>query len=935
MAELAKSFITISDESAYGAGVNTIIPLYVFATKSNKVLDASTGEIAPGTTIANELLVMTSQRDVINTFGVPNFTKVNGIVMQGDELNEVGLLGLYNAMGSSSLGYAVRADIDLGQLQPSTVEPKTSVEDGTKWLDLSTSSFGVYRSNGSNATITINQWDYVNVKIYDSLEEADKTENDIIFVKTTSGGEFYECLSNEWYLIGSSDWATKVDNNVTFTFATYNNMPENQPEGSIWISMSSYNDGTELNMRVYNSILSTWSSHTIPMFNSYIEAEDYFGSALVEGTMFALCGNDNGEAVITVKEYSRKEGETSFITPSEETTLTPDTVLSGYYIFNVAGLDNSSVNNEDKEGYCNCSDAEHNTVSKVIVYFNKFMKSKGIDSVEASLTNGELVFESTDGLSIGIETGDGFSEITKIEDKEVEISWNDAKNVEISINEPKDEPKDGTLWFDSEEKYDILVNTGSAWKGLSVAHSNAELYITSEKPSGEINPFSLWIDTNAENYPAIYRYESTGWKLLDNSDQTSAYGVLFADARYYDDEDKPLTMEIADNGKVSGTILTSSTVDPDAPKATAYPKEMILFNTRFSSNNVKKYVKNAFPGKSAENVPGKTLSRWVSASGNALNGAGLFGAKAQRKMIVDALAGAINSCEELRSINYDFFYATCPGYPEIDNELMDLNKEKKEMFYIVSDTPKTLAPTVRAITDWGINANNADHGLDGRVIRDMYITRQYPPMGMTSNVDGEAVAVPTSFVKMKNLLNLPKGAICAGSQYGVVSNVSSVGYITDEDEYAPVSLSDGIGDIIVSQSMNPIIARRNTGLLLWGENTENNGNTSLSDEHAILTLLRLKRELDAAVTPFFFRKNIKSTRDDFDYVLRTILSSYVTNEELYDFVLDTETPNTSETISRKELHANIAIEIVKGIEFIFIPIRVVNTGTLSSASLSA
>ena len=127
--------------------------------------------------------------------------------------------------------------------------------------------------------------------------------------------------------------------------------------------------------------------------------------------------------------------------------------------------------------------------------------------------------------------------------------------------------------------------------------------------------------------------------------------------------------------------------------------------------------------------------------------------------------------------------------------------------------------------------------------------------------------------------------------------------------------------------------RRNTGLLFWGEYTENNGNTSLSDEHAILTLLRLKRELDEACTPFFFRKNTTATRGDFNYVLRTILSSYVANEEIYDYVLDTDTPNTSETISRKEMHANIAIEIVKGIEFIYIPIRVVNTGTLSEQSL--
>ena len=34
-------------------------------------------------------------------------------------------------------------------------------------------------------------------------------------------------------------------------------------------------------------------------------------------------------------------------------------------------------------------------------------------------------------------------------------------------------------------------------------------------------------------------------------------------------------------------------------------------------------------------------------------------------------------------------------------------------------------------------------------------------------------------------------------------------------------------------------------------------------------------------------------------------------KSIIDYVLDTDTPNTAETISRKELHANIAIEIIK------------------------
>ena len=257
------------------------------------------------------------------------------------------------------------------------------------------------------------------------------------------------------------------------------------------------------------------------------------------------------------------------------------------------------------------------------------------------------------------------------------------------------------------------------------------------------------------------------------------------------------------------------------------------------------------------------------------------------------------------------------------------------MFYIVSDTPKTLEPTARAITDWAANRNNGEHGEESRTIRSEYMTRQYPPMGMSSNVDGTSVAIPTSIVKMNNLLNLPTGQICAGTQFGVVSNIGSVGYISDEDEYKVVSVNDGLGEVITAQSMNPIMARRNTGLLFWGENTEYNATSSLSDEHAILTLLRLKRELEVAVQPFFFKKNTQAVRNDFDRVIRNILTSYVSKEELYDFALDTETPNTAETIERKELHANIAIEIVKGIEFIFLPIRVVNTGSLSDTTVIA
>ena len=186
---------------------------------------------------------------------------------------------------------------------------------------------------------------------------------------------------------------------------------------------------------------------------------------------------------------------------------------------------------------------------------------------------------------------------------------------------------------------------------------------------------------------------------------------------------------------------------------------------------------------------------------------------------------------------------------------------------------------------------------------------------------------------MKNLLVLPRGMFAAGTQYGQVKNLASVGYITDENEYAPVTIRESLGEIITAQSMNPIKPQRNTGLLFWGENTENNYTSSLSDEHAILTILRLKREMDAACLPFFFQPNTEALRRDFDKALRAILNDYVSRDELYDYTLVTDNSvNTTERIGRKELWAEVAIEIVQGVEQIYIPIRIVRTGTLSSNS---
>ena len=174
MSELAKSHIEIIDESSYGAGTSTIVPLYIIATEQDKVIDEKTGEIAPGTakSVANEVVLLTSRKDVTDTYGIPQFTTVDGTVRQGDELNEVGLYGLYDALGNSSLAYAIRADIDLKQLKETVAEPKGKAKNLSLWFDMNATSYGLFRANGKSRPALA--WDRIENVLIPSVNDLDE-----------------------------------------------------------------------------------------------------------------------------------------------------------------------------------------------------------------------------------------------------------------------------------------------------------------------------------------------------------------------------------------------------------------------------------------------------------------------------------------------------------------------------------------------------------------------------------------------------------------------------------------------------------------------------------------------------------------------------------------------------------------------------------------
>ena len=96
--------ISIIDQSInIGAGPGTV-PLIFIATQQDKSDPTGTG-IAVGTTKANagKVYSITSQRDLVTTFGDPVFYSVSGTSLNGYPLNEYGLLAAYSYLGISNL----------------------------------------------------------------------------------------------------------------------------------------------------------------------------------------------------------------------------------------------------------------------------------------------------------------------------------------------------------------------------------------------------------------------------------------------------------------------------------------------------------------------------------------------------------------------------------------------------------------------------------------------------------------------------------------------------------------------------------------------------------------------------------------------------------------------------------------------------------------
>ena len=167
----------------------------------------------------------------------------------------------------------------------------------------------------------------------------------------------------------------------------------------------------------------------------------------------------------------------------------------------------------------------------------------------------------------------------------------------------------------------------------------------------------------------------------------------------------------------------------------------------------------------------------------------------------------------------------------------------------------------------------------------------------------------------------------AGFTRGLVTNATNVGYLTSEGEFRSVLLNEGQRDVLYSNNINPIVYIPNRGLVVYGQKTRSSVASAMDRINVARLINYLRYNLDNLARPFLFEPNDEHTRKTVEVTFERYMGGLVTQRALYDFiVVCDESNNTPDRIDRNELWIDIGIKPVKAIEFIYIPIRIVNTG---------
>jgi len=735
-----------------------------------------------------------------------------------------------------------------------------------------------------------------------------------------------------------------------------------RPTGSVWVKTTASNSGFLADVSTYSTSTASFESGTATAYEndqSALKSMDATGGKLITAgsyyTQYDVSENDT----VTYKLFKRYSAGALEVTG----TINSATPMTAGNTFTIqASVANSTTLSSAVTVVLSgtslthmASDINGANVTSVSASVN----SEGYLVISHSL-GGVIVLKNATGTPVtdaGISASITTKQVRAGNSSDLILSNWIADTYTASTSAPNANPADETYWYASGFEADIMIHDGTTWRGYQNITDTRGFALSSTDPAGVMFSTTaptvqsdetalvngdLWIDTSdLDNYPALYRRQvvdsEARWVAIDKTDNTTENGIIFEDARFIGDT---TTDVVTGTIPTTASLLSSDIVDIDRPDPTIYPRGMLLFNTRRSTYGVKQFRTDYFSRTNFSDTSSyPTLptekDTWVTVSGST------FGSKAVRSVVSGAMKSALDASVELREDARNYNLIAAPGYPELIANMVSLNNDRRQTAFVIGDSPMKLAATSTAIENWATNASAAtDNNEDGLVTSDPYLGVFYPA-GTTNDLGGNTIVVPPSHAMLRTFARSDDISFAwfapAGTRRGLVDNVSSIGYVSSlTGEFIVDNIRESVRDTLYTNRVNPIAFFNGSGILNYGNKTRATSSSSLDRINVARLTGYLRRQLQTIATGFVFEPNDKITRDELKQQIEQTLNDLVAKRGVYDYlVVCDETNNTPDRIDRNELYVDVAIEPSKATEFIFIPIRLKNTGEIASGNVAA
>ena len=846
---------------------------------------------------------------------------------------------------------------------------------------------------------------------------ADNSTADDGIVVVNSTGSTAGLLTTLGITANVANYAPTLQQSANFTVPRWRTTDDQpRPTGSVWNKITSSNLGTSMVVKKYSTALGAFVQQSATVYANDQSANATLdptggGKNIAVGTTYTQY-NVNPELsgvaaypynnTYTLQVFERVSQGATVITGS---TSTPTFTNGNQFTIQTSVANSTSL-----------TTAVTATISgTTAAAFITAVSSAGVPGVSAAVdSTGAIVFTQSIGGVIVLDnvgagtalSNAGFTTATigcrsSVIDDEVTLllsAWQ-ALDYTASPTAPDQDPADGRYWYYSTtSQVDIMIQSGTGWVGYQnetndVRGDNLSLtdpagpQISATAPTTQSDATALvygdlWIDTsNLEIYPVIKRWQNVEgvdqWVLVDNTDQTTENGVLFADARWSPTGTvDPITGALP----TIVSLLTSNYLDVDAPDSALYPTGMLLFNTRRSGFNVKSFQVDYFNAADFSYntwsnsttyaagdavlynavlyvaIQGSNLNQnpatqtaywdllvtnsWVTASGNRADGAPNMGRLAQRALVVAALKSGIDTSITIREEQAVFNLLACTAYPELIINMSALSNERNNTCFVVGDTPMRLDASGTELVAWA--TNNSGVGTfagDGLTTSTPYAAVFYPSC-QTTDLGGSTVVTAPSHMMVRTIIRSDEVSYPwlapAGTRRGVIDNAATIGYINSQTgEFVTIGNNQGLRDIEYLNRINPITFIPGVGITNFGNKTIYSTASALDRINVARLVSFMRGRLEEIGKQFLFEPNDQITRNEISNAINSLCIDLVAKRGIYDFlVVCDDSNNTPARIDANELWVDIAIEPVKSVEFIYIPLRLKNTGEIAAGQVA-